>query len=97
MPVSAHCRSSKTNTDGPLIGDPLEERPPGAEELLALIPIGFLDAEQSAERRLQPAPLVRIRHELVERGAQLLARLVGTLTLRDARPASNHLAQCPDR
>ena len=79
------------------VGDPLEERAPCAEQLLARRPIGFVDAEQCTQGRLEPAPLLGVRYELVERHAQLLARRGLVLALSDARAATDHLAQRPER
>ena len=39
-PSSAHCRSSKTRTTTPLLGDALEEDAPGGEQRLAIGALG---------------------------------------------------------
>ena len=56
------------------LGDALKEGAPRAEELLARLPVGIVDAQQGTQRGLEPAPLLRIGHELLKRGAQLGAR-----------------------
>ena len=59
VPASAQWRSSNTITTVPARRDPLEERAPGAEQLLGgRCP---LDAQQRQQRRLDPASLRRRR------------------------------------
>ncbi len=59
-PASAHCRSSKTSTTGALLGEALEEEPPGREEVLPVgrRPLG--QPEQVGEPRLEPAALLGV-------------------------------------
>ena len=54
--ASAHCMSSKTHHDRVDVGEPLEEQPPGGEEVLALVRRrSLLEAEQMREPRLDEA------------------------------------------
>ena len=76
-------------------GQPLEEQPPGGEEILPLVPAALLEREQMREPRLDEAALVRVvdvllddRGELGERGARLLV-------LDDPRAHPDHVRERP--
>ena len=65
---------------------PLEERPPGPEELLR--PDPGLDAEQGQQGRLDPAPLLRVRARASASVSATFARVVASSSVssRPARP-----------
>ena len=75
--------------------EPLEERPPGAEQLLRAD--ARLDAEQGQERRLDPAPLVGVRDVLGERSRRPWpgSSAASSVSSRPARRA-DHLAERPE-
>ena len=93
--VSAHCRSSKTSTTGALLGDPLEEEPPGGEEVLAVGRGPLAEAEQVREPRLDPGALVRVGDVLLERRAQLRERAARAPRPRRSAPASAPSRRAP--
>ena len=79
------------------VRDALEERPPRGEQLLALAGTALLDAEQLEEARLDPAPLLRIRHILGDGGSDPLARRRRVVGLGQPCPLPDHLAERPER
>ena len=97
-PASAHCRSSKTSTTGPLLGEPLEEEPPGREEVLPVGggPLGRGRAGARAAARARPAPPRRRRAPRSRRASFASAEL-GRLLLEDPRPHPHHLGERPVR
>ena len=58
---SAHCMSSKASTVGYVVREPLEEQPPGGEQVLALAGVLATETEQLREARLDEPPLLRRR------------------------------------
>ena len=71
---SAHCMSSNDMTTGYVVGQPLEEQPPGREEVVALVADALLEAEQVREPRLDEAAVrlvgERLRDDLLQLGAR---------------------------
>ena len=63
-------------TTGAVVGESLEERPPRREQLLRAD--AGLDAEQRQQRRLDPAPLVRVGDVLGRAIAATFARVVAS-------------------
>jgi hypothetical protein len=82
--------------DRGLLGDALEERPPGPEELILAAGRGLADAQQGQQGDLDPAPLLLVacpgRHGL---GDPLPSRGV-VLPLHQAGAFANHLAERPE-
>ncbi len=81
----------------PLRGDPLEEGPPGAEQLLAGDRARGIHAEQREERRLDPATLGLVGHPALDRGGDLRPGRGLVVRLHEPRAAPDHLAQGPER
>src|SRR4051812_3328551 len=79
------------------LGEPFEEEPPGAEELLSLARLVIAEPEQLGEPRLDEGPVVRIQQMLVEGGAKLAERGRRLVVLRDPAPHANHVRQRPVR
>ena len=97
-PGSAQWRSSNTRTTGAVGGDPLEERPPGREQLVAAAGRRVADAEQGQQRRLDPAPLGLVGHVARDASRATFARVVASSSrLEQAGPAADHLAERPER
>ena len=82
---------------GAFQGHPLEEGPPGGEELLALTGGRFVEAEQGDERRGEPAPLRFVGDVVDEGGGQLAAGGFWIIRLGDPSTTPNHLAERPER
>ena len=82
--------------DRAAFGHPLEERPPGGEEVVSLEDDPFDEPEQVLEPGLDPFPLGRVGHEVGDRVPQLRegARLV--LVLCDPCAHPHHLGQRPE-
>ena len=80
-----------------LLGQPLEEDPPGREEVLLVAGGPSSRPEQVGEARLDPAPLLRVGHVHLDRRAQLRARRARLLVLDDAAAHPHHLRQRPVR
>ena len=81
----------------PLLGEPLEEEPPGREEIL---PVGrgpLREPEQVGEPRLEPAPLLRVGDVLLDRGPELRERGLGRLLLEDPGPHRAPSPRAPSR
>ncbi len=73
-PASAHCRSSKTSTTGTVVGEPLEEEPPGGEEVLPIVVSrGRRGRAAAASRGSSQAALFGVGHALVEHRAASFA------------------------
>ena len=79
----------------PLLGQALEEPPPGREEVLAVGGRPFGEPEQVEETRLDPRALVRVRDVELERGPQLRGRAGRVLVLEDLRTTAHHLGERP--
>ena len=94
-PGSAKWRSSKTITTGARRRQPLEERAPGAEQLLGADP--GLDAQERQQRGLDPAPLGLGRGR-GRRGSRRPSRgsSRSSSRLQQAGAAADHLAQRPE-
>ncbi len=75
-------------------GQSLEERAPGAEELLG--PDVGAHAQQGQQGGLDPAPLGVVRDELVHLGRDRGARRRLVVCLSQSAPAADHLAQRPE-
>ena len=75
-------------------GQPLEERPPGAEELLA--PDAGLDSQEGEERRLDPTAFAGIGDMCRQRLGDLGACRPLVVRLAQAAAAPNHLAEGPE-
>ena len=96
--ASAHCMSSNTRTVGYVFGEPLEEEPPGGEEVVALVR-GCSSASPSRlrEPRLDPTP-ARSGSGMcsVERRVAASERAVGiVVVLGDAGAHAHHLGERP--
>ena len=82
------------------LGDPLEQGAPGGEKRLALascvIGLRRLEAQQAAQRWLDPLALDFIRYEIGEHGAQLVKRAVALLRLGDSGALTDHLREGPE-
>ncbi len=76
-------------------GEPLEERPPGPEQLVRA-PAG-LDAQQGQEGRLDPAALVGVGHVLGDGGGDLGTGRGFVVCLQQAGATTDHLAESPER
>ena len=74
--------------------EPLEERPPGSEELLRAGP--GLDTQESEKRRLDPLSLFSVRHVGRERLGHLDPGRRIVVGLQEASPAPDHLAERPE-
>ena len=99
-PLSAQCRSSKTSDVGAALGDPLEERAPGARTA-SLAAAGWrrsAETEQVREPRLHPARSSRRRRarSATAGGEQLRADASSSLALDDPGAAAHHLGQGPE-
>ena len=79
------------------VREPLEEQPPGAEEVLALLSDPLFERQQLRQAGLHPAALVGIRDELAQAGLQLRERGRRILRLGDARTHPDHLGERPVR
>ena len=83
--------------DGPVRGDPLEERAPGAEQLLAGGAGAALEAEQDEQRVLDPATLGLVGDPLRDPGGDRGSRRGLVVALDQPDPAADHLAERPER
>ena len=77
------------------LGQPLEEEPPGAEQLLLVARLMIGEAEQVSETRLDEGPLLRVEDVLVERGAQLLLGGGRLFVLGDPAAHAHHVRKRP--
>ena len=64
--------SSNTSTVGYVVGEPLEEQPPGREQVLPVARLLLAQPEQLRQPRLDEAALLGVEDVLVERRPQLL-------------------------
>ena len=94
-PWSAHCRSQKTRIVVDCVGQPLEERAPGREQLLARFDRQVIETEQPGEARLDPAALDGVRDHLLEHRGEPTPSGLGIVRLGDPRPAADDLGQRP--
>ena len=78
------------------LGDPLEERPPCREQLLAFTGGHRLQAQETGQSWFDPSKLVRIGQPVGEGGAELTAGLIRRIAFGDARPLTDHLGQGPE-
>ena len=74
---------------------PLEEQPPGGEQVLPLVRSAFAEREQLRQPGLDEPPLLRIEQVLLERCLQLLQRLLLLLVLGDPAAPPHHVRQRP--
>ncbi len=74
---------------------PLEEDPPGREEILLIAGSALLEPEQVGETRLDPAPLLQVRDVQLDHRPQLHKRRGRLLVLEDAAAHPHHLRQRP--
>ena len=81
--------------DGAPLGDPLEERSPGGEQLLRTAACR-LDAEQGEQSRLDPAAIRLVWDVLDERLGDLQSRRRLVVRLEQARASPDHLAERPE-
>ena len=79
-----------------LVGQPLVEEPPGAEEVLALPLSVLLEAEQVSQPRLDEAALVGVGDRRLDGGAQLGPLRGGVLALGDLGARAHHLGERPE-
>ena len=82
--------------DGALLGHPLEEDAPSAEQLLLCPSRAFLEPEQVKDPRLDEATLFVVDNEGVERRANLLAGRGGVFAFDDAGSHAHHLGERPE-
>ena len=80
---------------GAAVGDALEERPPGGEQLLALSGRCLVEAEEGRQARLHPAPVGGIRDVLRDRRLELRPCRGRIVRFGDSGAAADHLAECP--
>ena len=83
--------------DRPFGGDPLEERPPRREQLLARHLGRRVDAQQGEERRLDPATLGFVGHPPFDGLGDLRPRGRFVVGLGQAGARADHLAERPER
>ena len=79
------------------LGEPLEEEPPRAEELLTLARLVIAEPEQLREPRLDERAIVGVEQMLVERRVQLLQRRGGLVVLGDPAAHAHHVGERPVR
>ncbi len=80
---------------GPLLGEPLEEEPPGREQILPVGRHALGEAEQVLEPRLDPGPLVGVRDVLGKHRFELRESRGCVLVLGDGSAHPHHLRQRP--
>jgi hypothetical protein len=79
------------------VAQPLEEQPPGGEEIVALVAQAFLEAEQVRESRLDEAAVGLVVEGLCDYLLQLRARRRRLFLLDDAGPHPHHVREGPVR
>ncbi len=77
------------------VGEPLEEQTPCREQILPLVGRRLPEAEQLRQPRLDEAPLLGIEQVLLQRGSELLQRLLRRLVLRDPAAPPHHVRKRP--
>ena len=97
-PASAQWRSSNIRTTGPRRGDPLEERAPRREQLLAAAAAPPSKPSRASRARLDPAALGPHRRRRSRATPAVTAVRVGRLVvgLDQAGRAADHLAERPE-
>ena len=85
--ASAHCMSSKASTVGYDLRQPLEEEPPGGEQVLPLEALRLAEPEQLRQARLDEAALALVVEEV------LLERLACSFARADAGSSSSAMRQ----
>ncbi len=83
--------------DRPGRRDPLEERAPGAEQLLAGSAGAALEAEQHEQCVFDPAAFGLVGNPLPDPGGHRSPRRGLIVALDQADPPADHLAECPER
>jgi hypothetical protein len=78
-----------------LLGEPLEQDPPGREKVLLIAGHALLHTEQVREPRLDPGALLGIGNVLFDRGLQLGPRRSRFLIVDDLAAHTHHLGECP--
>ena len=77
------------------VGEPLEEQPPGREQLLPVARLLVAEAEQLREPRLHERTLLRVEKVFLERRLQLGQGGLWIVVLRDQAPHPHHVRQRP--
>ncbi len=77
------------------LGQPLEEQPPGREEILPVTACSLLQTEEMREARLDERPLLPVEQVLLEGFRELVARGGGLLVLPDQAAHPHHVGQRP--
>ena len=80
---------------GALLGDALEERAPGTEQLLRRG--ARFDAQQRQQRRLDPGALLGVSYPLLDGCVDLRLRRQLVVALDEAAARADHLARAPRR
>ncbi len=80
----------------PVVGHPLEERPPGGEGLLALAAGSGAEAEQGREIGSDPLPGPLVRDRLPEVAGQPTPAMGRAVALADPDPVADHVGQRPE-
>ncbi|HEX6488643.1 MAG TPA: hypothetical protein VF137_07200 [Candidatus Dormibacteraeota bacterium] len=81
--------------DRRLFGQALEEPSPGGEEILPVAAHGLGEPDQLRQTRLDPASLLVVRHDCLDRLVQLSQGHLADLALEDAYAHPHHLGQGP--
>ena len=77
--------------------EPLEEEPPGGEQVLPVGALRLAESEQLREARLDECALALVRQMLLERLTELCARGVLVVVLGDAAAHPHHVRERPVR
>ena len=77
------------------VGQPLEEHPPGREQVFALEPGAALHPQQMRDPRLDERALVGVLEVRVQHVGELCERRVGRIVLADPAPHPHHVGQRP--
>ena len=80
-----------------LVGEPLVEEPPGAEQVLTVGRRRRLEAEEMRQPRLHEPALLGIGDRLLDRRVQLLELRLRAFAFRDRGPGAHHLGERPVR
>ena len=97
-PSSACWASSITSTTALCrLGEVLEERRPGGEQVLTCERARTAGAEQDGEPRPKPVPVVRVGDQLGQPGVQPLGHDVAGVGLEQPEPGAQRLGECPER
>ena len=79
------------------LGEPLEEQPPGREQILPVADGRFLEPEEVREPWLDERPLVLVGHVLIDARPELAPCRGGILVLADAGAHAHHVRERPVR